>query len=206
MRAVERSLKKWDDRGEFKGRTKEPTGGSIVILRKTLAGALLAFIAIGATGSASANSLVNATPPAGAKLTSAPSAISIKTKAPLIDVGNSITVVDPQGARVDDGTLSVNGTIIVAGLKLLTVTGIYSVSYSLLTDNDVPLEGTYTFTYTAPDVISSPSPTIISPSDSPGNIPNNSVGVPTMIIGLILSAVAVFLFLCFYAWKLISKR
>lgn len=206
MRAVERSLKKWDDRGEFKGRTKELIGGSIEMLRRVAAGSLLALIMFSATGAASANSLVSATPPAGAKLTSSPSAISIKTKIALIDVGNSITVVDPQGSRVDDGTVSVNGKIIVAGLKLFTVTGIYSVSYSLLTDNDVPLEGTYTFTFTAPDVISSPSPTVLTPSNSPGNIPNNSVGVPTMIIVLILSAVAVFLFLCFYAWKLISKR
>jgi len=177
-----------------------------VRLRKTLVGVFLAFIAIGATGSASANSLVSATPAAGAKLTSSPSAITITTQAPLIDVGNSITVVDPQGARVDDGTLTVNGTNVVAGLKLLTVTGIYSVSYSLLTDNDVPLEGTYTFTFTAPDVITSPSPTVISPSASPGNTPSNSVGVPTLVIGLILAAVAVFLFLCFYAWKIITKR
>ena len=176
------------------------------MLRRVAAGSLLALIMFSGTGAASANSLVSATPPAGAKLTTSPSAISITTKIALIDVGNSITVVDPQGSRVDDGTVSVNGKIIVAGLKLFTVTGIYSVSYSLLTDNDVPLEGTYTFTFTAPDVISSPSPTVLTPSNSPGNIPNNSVGVPTMIIVLILSAVAVFLFLCFYAWKLISKR
>lgn len=173
-------------------------------LRKTLVGALLAFIACGATGSAAANSLISATPAAGATLTSSPSAITMITQAPLIDVGNSITVMDPQGARVDDGTLTVNGTNVVAGLKLLTVSGIYSVSYSLLTNNDVPLEGTYTFTFTAPSVVT--SPTVISPSASPGNSLGNSVGVPTLVIGLILSAAAVFLFLCFYAWKLITKR
>lgn len=128
------------------------------------------------------------------------------TQTALIDLGNTITVADPQGARVDDGTLTINGTNAVAGLKLLTVSGIYTVSYSLLTDNDIPLEGTYTFSFTAPSVIASPPPTIISPSAAPGNSPGNSVGVPTLIIGLILSAIAVFLFLCFYAWKLITKR
>jgi hypothetical protein len=128
------------------------------------------------------------------------------TEVPLIDIGNSITVLDPQGARVDDGTLTVNGTDAVAGLKLLTVSGIYTVSYSLLTDNDIPLEGTYTFSFTAPSVITSPPPTVISPSASPGSSPGDSVGVPTLVIALILSAVAVFLSLCFYAWKLITKR
>ncbi|MDP1720422.1 MAG: copper resistance protein CopC [Candidatus Nanopelagicaceae bacterium] len=175
-------------------------------LRKTLVGAVLAFIACGSTWSATANSLVSTTPVAGATLTSSPSVVTMTTEAPLIDLGNTITVRDPQGARVDDGTLTINGTDAVAGLKLLTVSGIYTVSYSLLTDNDIPLEGTYTFTFDAPSVISSPPPTAISPSASPGNSPNNSVGVPTLVIALILSAVAVFLSLCFYAWKLITKR
>ena len=175
-------------------------------LRKTLVGAVLVFIAFGSVGSASANSLVSATPVAGAMLTSSPSAVTITTEAPLIDLGNSISVRDPQGARVDDGTLTVNGTDVVAGLKLLTVSGIYTVSYSLLTDNDVPLEGTYTFSFTAPSVINSPSPTVITPSASPGNSPSNSVGVPTLVVALILSAIAIFLSLCFYAWKLITKR
>ena len=175
-------------------------------LHKTLVGTVLAFIAFGATGSASANSLVSSTPVAGATVTSSPSAITMTTAAPLIDLGNSITVLDPQGGRVDDGTLTINGTDAVAGLKLLTISGIYTVSYSLLTDNDVPLEGTFTFSFDAPSVITSPSPTVISPSASPGNSPNNSIGVPTLVIALILSAVAVFLFLCFYAWKLITKR
>lgn len=173
---------------------------------KILVGAVLAFIAFGSAGSASANSLVSTTPIAGAMLTSSPSAVTITTEAPLIDLGNSISVRDPQGARVDDGTLTVNGTDVVAGLKLLTVSGIYTVSYSLLTDNDIPLEGTYTFSFTAPSVINSPSPTAITPSASPGNSPSNSVGVPTLVVALILSAVAVFLSLCFYAWKLITKR
>lgn len=175
-------------------------------LRKTLVGAVLAFIAFGSAWSASANSLVSTTPIAGAKLTSSPSVVTMTTAAPLIDLGNMISVLDPQGGRVDDGTLTINGTNAVAGLKLLTVSGIYTVSYSLLTDNDIPLEGTYTFSFTAPSVINSPSPTVITPSASPGNSPNNSVGVPALVIGLILSAVAVFLALCFYAWKLITKR
>ena len=175
-------------------------------LRKTLVGAFLLFVALGSTGSANANSLVSATPIAGSTLTSSPSAITMTTEAPLIDLGNSISVLDPQGARVDDGTLTINGTDAVAGLKLLTISGIYTVSYSLLTDNDIPLEGTYTFSFTAPSVITPPSPTVISPSASPGSSPGNSVGVPTLVIALILSAVAVFLSLCFYAWKLITKR
>lgn len=175
-------------------------------LRKTLVGAVLLLIAFGSAGLASANSLVGATPIAGATLNSSPSVVTITTAAPLIDLGNMISVLDPQGGRVDDGTLTINGTNAVAGLKLLTISGIYTVSYSLLTDNDVPLEGTYTFSFTAPNVINSPSPTVITPSASPGNSPSNSIGVPTLVIALILSAVAVFLALCFYAWKLITKR
>lgn len=124
-----------------------------------------------------------------------------------MDTGNTVTVTDPQGARVDDGTLTVNATTIVAGLKLMKVSGIYTVAYSLLTNNDVPLEGTFTFTFKAPSVISSASPTVISPSASPTEAPaSTGLGVPVLIVGLIFAVAAVFLFLVYYAWKLIRKR
>ena len=55
-----------------------------------------------------ANTLVSTTPVAGAALQSAPSAVTITTELPLLDVGNEITVTDPTGARVDDGALSID--------------------------------------------------------------------------------------------------
>ena len=178
-------------------------------LRKTLTYALMAFIATAfmAGPAASANSLISTSPVAGSTLNSTPSAITLNTQDVVMDVGNTVTVTDPQGARVDDGTLTVNATTIVAGLKLMTVSGLYTVSYSLLTNNDVPLQGTFTFTFNAPSVISPATPTVISPSAPASQAPaSTGLGVPVLIVGLIFSVVAVFLFLVFYAWKLIKKK
>lgn len=177
-------------------------------IKKVCAGAMLAFMATAlVAGPASANSLVSTSPVAGATVNSTPSSITLNTQDVVMDKGNSVTVTDPQGARVDDGTLTVNATTIVAGLKLMKVTGVYTVSYSLLTNNDVPLQGTYTFTFNAPNVISSASPSVITPSPTASEKPASAgMGVPALIVGLIFAVSAVFLFLVYYAWKLIKKK
>lgn len=176
--------------------------------RKTLACALLAFFATALlAGPASANSLVSTSPVAGSTVNSTPSAVTLNTQDVVMDAGNTVTVTDPQGARVDDGTLTVNATTIVAGLKLMKVSGVYTVAYSLLTNNDVPLQGTFTFTFNAPSVISSATPTVISPSATATGVPaSTGLGVPVMVVGLIFAVGAVFLFLVFYTWKLIKKK
>ena len=177
-------------------------------LKKRLAFAFLTGMAIVAiAGPASANSLISTSPTAGSTITSTPSAITLNTQDVVMDSGNTVTVTDPQGARVDDGTLTVNATTIVAGLKLMTVSGIYTVSYALLTNNDVPLQGTFTFTFKAPSVISPPSPSIASPSESATSAPaTGGLAVPVLVVGLIVAVVAVFLFLVYYTWKIIKKK
>lgn len=177
-------------------------------LRKPLTYALLAFIAsVLVAGPASANSLISTSPVAGSTLNSTLSAITLMTQDVVMDTGNTISVTDPQGARADDGTLTVNATTIVAGLKLMKVSGVYTVSYSLLTNNDVPLQGTFTFTFNAPSVISSAPPKVASPSAATSQVPANSgLSVPVLIVGLIVAVSAVFLFLVYYAWKLITKK
>ncbi len=98
----------------------------------------LLFLAI---SPATANTLVSTSPIPGAALESAPSAITITTEFPLMDTGNEISVTDPTGVRVDDGALMVDGVNAVIGLKQLVKTGIYTVNYSLLAENEVPLIG-----------------------------------------------------------------
>ena len=95
--------------------------------------------------SAFANTLVATSPLSGATLQSAPSAVTITTELPLMDAGNEISVTDPTGVRVDDGALTIDGVNAVVGLQPLVKTGIYTVNYSLLAENEVPLIGSYTF-------------------------------------------------------------
>jgi len=112
------------------------------------------------TGAASfANSLTGTSPISGAILTVAPSAVTLTTDTPLASMGSEIKVSDPKGNQVDDGALTIDGTNAVIGLLTLTEKGIYTVEYSLVSDADIPLVGSYTFTFNAPDQVTTPKPT-----------------------------------------------
>jgi len=151
-----------------------------------------------------ANTLVATTPVAGASLDSAPSAVTVTTEIALMDAGNEVTVTDPSGARVDDGALTIDGVNAVVGLKQLVKTGIYTVNYSLLAENDVPLVGKFTFNFAEPTVIEpvAPQPTPTQTATPSGN----NVGTTTFVLGLLLAALVVTLALARYARKIYRER
>ena len=151
-----------------------------------------------------ANTLVSTTPVAGAALQSAPSAVTVTTEFPLLDVGNEITVTDPTGARVDDGALTIDFDSAVIGLKPLVKSGIYTVNYSLLAENDVPLMGKFTFNFIEPSVI-----TPAAPEPDPVKTPTpsgNNAGTTIFVLGLLLAALIVTLALAKYARKIYNER
>ena len=168
---------------------------------KRIAVAIMALLCIGASP-AMANTLVATTPVAGATIQSAPSAVTITTQLVLIDAGNEVTVTDPTGVRVDDGALTIDGVNAVIGLKQLVKTGIYTVNYSLLAENDVPLVGSYTFNFAEPTVIATAAP---QPSNAPAPSGNN-LGTTIFVLGLLAAAVVVTIALSLYARKLYSDR
>lgn len=176
------------------------------MVRRALFGLGVGVISFFLISPAQANSLVSSSPAAGVTITNSPGALTLTTATPVLDVGNSVSVTDPQGVRVDDGTITVNGNDVIAGLSLLKTDGPYTVSFTLLTDNDVPLQGSFTFSYKAPSVISSASPTPTIVQTIPPETVNGGGGVPTLIGGLIIAAVLVFLGLCYYAWNIFKKR
>ena len=132
--------------------------------RRVIGGALAALL-IGPLGllvaapSAHATNLIASTPNAGAILSDAISAISLTADVPLLDQGSEITVTDPAGNRVDDGSLTIDTTTATVGLKALTRSGMYKVTYTLVADGDVPASGSYSFMFNAPSAISSATPT-----------------------------------------------
>jgi len=149
-----------------------------------------------------ANTLVATSPLSGATLQSAPSAVTITTELPLMDTGNEVSVTDPTGVRVDDGALTIDGINAVIGLKQLVKTGIYSVNYSLLAENDVPLVGTFTFNFAEPTVIATVAP-------EPSKIPTpsgNNLGTTIFVLGLLAAAGIVTIALSLYARKLYRDR
>ena len=149
-----------------------------------------------------ANTLVATSPLSGATLQSAPSAVTITTELPLMDTGNEVSVTDPTGVRVDDGALTIDGINAVIGLKQLVKTGIYTVNYSLLAENEVPLIGSYTFNFLEPTVIATPAP---EPSMTP-TPSGNDLGTTIFVLGLLAAAIIVTIALSLYARKLYRDR
>ena len=161
------------------------------------------------SSAAQANTVVSTVPAVGAVLTVAPNAVSVTAATTLLSDGNSLSVSDPSGAQVDDGSLTITDTTAVVGLKPLTTTGIYTVSYTLLSATDTPLTGSYTFLYNAPAAISTPSanPTPSSTLKSPPTSTSNSSSNIAVLVFLGLATI-VALFLIWYAgmiWKQFRK-
>jgi methionine-rich copper-binding protein CopC len=172
-----------------------------VMKKARIIAAVVAAILFTPSG-AFANSLVATSPMSGATLQSAPSAVTITTELALFDAGNEITVTDPTGARVDDGALTIDGTNAVIGLKQLVKTGIYTVNYSLLAENDVALVGKFTFNFAEPTVIATVAP---QPTKMPTPSGNN-LGTTIFVLGLLAAAIIVTIALSLYARKLYRDR
>ena len=156
---------------------------------------------------AQANTLVATSPIAGSTLKAGPSAITITTEFPLIEEGNEIIVTDPNGKRVDTGILTVLGTDAVAEMKPLETSGLYKVSYLLLAEADIPLEGSYTFTYSA-IVISTPSASAApQPSASATSEPvGSNFGTNLFVIFLLGLSILVLIGMGAYARKIFKER
>lgn len=156
---------------------------------------------------AQANTLVATTPIAGSTLKAGPSAITITTEFPLIEEGNEIVVTDPNGKRVDTGILTVLGTDAVAEMKPLETSGLYKVTYLLLAEADIPLEGSFTFTYSAV-VISTPSASAApQPSASATSEPAGSnFGTNLFVIFLLGLSILVLIGMGAYARKIFKER
>lgn len=166
--------------------------------------ALIAFLF---TPTAHANTLVATSPIAGSTLKAGPSAVTITTEFPLIEEGNEIVVTDPNGKRVDTGILTVLGTDAVAEMKPLETSGLYKVSYLLLAEADIPLEGSFTFTYSAvvlstPSASATPQPSASATSEPVGS----NFGTNLFVISLLGISILVLVGMGAYARKIFKEK
>ena len=156
--------------------------------------------------SALANSLVSTSPTSGAVLVAAPNAVSVIGESTLEADGNQLSVLDPKGNPVDDGSVTVADTSLVVGLKPLTAAGVYTVSYTLLATGEDPLQGSFTFVFNAPATIASatptPSTTVVKPTTQTGS----SHGAAIFVVVIFLAGCAVLLFLIWYARALWNQK
>ena len=159
---------------------------------------LFSAILITCTGvtSAWATSIVSTSPTAGSVLSISPTAVTIKANADLLDGANEITVSDSKGVRVDDGSIQIQGSVLMVGVKPLTTSGLYTVAYTLMAVDQPPITGTFTFLYNAPAEIALPTPT---PSEDEvlTNSPNRITDL--FVIGLMIFAFIMLILLSRYA-------
>ena len=149
-----------------------------------------------------ANSLVATSPIAGATLKVAPSAVTISVEITPMDMGNEVTVTDPAGRRVDDGTLTVAGNDIIIGMKPIKDSGVYKVSYNIISEMDVPLEGSFIFNFSTP-TISVPQEVIPS---TPAKVEGSDFATNLFVIGLLVTSLIVLIALALYARKIFNER
>jgi copper resistance protein C len=159
-------------------------------------------ISVFMTGPALANSLVATSPIAGATLKVAPSAVTITVEVMPMDMGNEITVTDPAGRRVDDGTLTVAGNEIIVGMKEITESGVYKVSYNIISEIDSPLDGSFIFKFSTPS-ISTPEEVIPA---TPAKAEGSDFGTNLFVIGLLVVSFVVLVSLALYARKIFKER
>lgn len=158
----------------------------------------LAIISLLGASSAFATSIITTSPTAGSILNLSPSAISIKANADLVEGANTVEVTSPEGIRVDDGAIQIQGQVILVGLKPLQTSGTYTVSYTLMAIDEESTSGTFTFIYNAPDEVSLPTPTpTVSEDPLASNNPNRLTDL--FVIGLMVFAFIVLVFLSRYA-------
>ena len=175
-------------------------------MSRTRFAAILLVMFLGATN-ASANTLVSTNPISGSTLSVSPTNVTVTGQAMLLadaPDASSITVTDPNGVRVDDGTIYISDMSASVGVRPLVDSGIYSVAYSLAAEGDMPLEGSFTFKYQAPSVISTASP-IPEPIESQKPA-SSSWGTNVFVIILLLVAMIVTVGLSLYARKIFLNR
>lgn len=159
-------------------------------------------ISVLVSGPALANSLIATSPISGATLKVAPSAVTISVEVTPMDMGNEITVTDPAGRRVDDGTMTVAGNDIIVGMKPITETGAYKVSYNIISETDSPLTGSFIFNFSSTS-ISTPQEVVPSTQTK---VKGSDFGTNLFVIGLLVVSFIVLISLALYARKIFSER
>jgi methionine-rich copper-binding protein CopC len=168
--------------------------------------AIVLLLFLGVT-SATANSLVSTNPISGSTLSVSPTNVTVTGQVALLadaPDASSITVTDPNGVRVDDGTIYISDISATVGVRPLVDSGTYTVAYSLAAEGDAPLEGSFTFKFQAPSVISTANP---NPEPTQSQTPaSSSWGTNVFVIILLCAALLVTVGLSLYARKLFADR
>jgi methionine-rich copper-binding protein CopC len=119
-------------------------------VRKTLLALALVALTFGWALPASAHAqLAGSSPAVGAILHAAPTHVAITFDGDLIDLGTStsnlIQVANQSGKRLDSGATRLSGATLDVDVTGLTASGIYTVTYSVVSEDGHPVSNSYQF-------------------------------------------------------------
>jgi copper resistance protein C len=129
---------------------------------------LAAILGISAPATAHAE-LVEASPAADSLIGSLPEYVDLTFGENIMTLdgsegSNIITVVDSNGAKVDDETIVVNAAVVSVGIKPGFGNGSYTVTYRVVSEDGHPIEGSYKF-----EVGEAAQTNVIAPAPSPSS-------------------------------------
>jgi methionine-rich copper-binding protein CopC len=162
----------------------------------------LTFAAISASP-ALATSLVSSSPVGGSVLSVAPTAVTIIANSDLTDGANDLSVIDPTGKRVDDGSVQMQGATLTVGVKPLTATGVYTVNYTIMSVGESPITSSFTFLFNAPTVISEPTP---GASETPNTSQSVNRTSDLLVIALLVFAFFILVLMSRYAKETFNSK
>ncbi len=133
-------------------------------LRREFAFALLLTIFWIPTPSAQAHAeLVTSSPPVGAHLNTLPSHVAVTFDGNLLTIGgaktNTLMVTDPNGNEIDAKNSRLSGATLTVDLNPVSTTGVFVVSWRVVSGDGHPEQSSYRFTVNGHTTITSPTPT-----------------------------------------------
>ena len=163
-----------------------------------LALGLSAILGISAPANAHAE-LVEASPPADSLIGALPEYVDLTFGENIMTLdgsegSNIITVVDSNGAKVDDETIVVNAAVVSVGIKPGFGDGTYTVAYRVVSEDGHPIEGSYKFEVgeAAQTNVIAPAPTASHTDDEHAALEAESSSTILLIVlgGVIVVAAA----------------
>ncbi len=168
-----------------------------------LAFGLSAILGISAPANAHAE-LVEASPAADSLIGALPEYVDLTFGENIMTLdgsegSNIITVVDSNGAQVDDETIVVNAAVVSVGIKPGFGDGTYTVAYRVVSEDGHPIEGSYKFEVgeAAQTNVIAPAPTASHTDDEHAALEAQSTANTLLVVlgGSIVDAAAASIFL-----------
>lgn len=126
--------------------------------------------------------LIDSNPADGASVATAPDRVSLTFNERMQQEFTTITVIGPDGGQWQTGEIVVDGPTITAMVRPLGPAGQYQIGYRVVSDDGHPVQGSVSFTLTAPGPGAEASTSASTPApatpESPQARPDSGGGTP----------------------------